>query len=654
MYTSSAEPARLESYGTAMQPIADDIATAATKLDTALEGFRTGAGDFAPSTSTASSWSAPLRTLHDELAYLGAWTTRVGGWFRDAADDPDGDGVYGTDDELALALGSPILAVERRRVAAELASLHERARRGDLDLGPNEVAALVERARTLVDAAADPQAEAQLLTAAMGPGDVVTALTVLESVDLDDPSSLATSIAAMRDLGRVVSLGLEDQPARAERWADEIVTLKLDAGPIWGTGAATESIAVMGSGNAAGTSVLTGALFGQLITRTGRTPRGGIVDRAYGVTDPAAPILATAATVDDGGLHPQARLAHDVVRRSLDAGHDTMADVFDDDDGAQPLDPVAHGEYQTRLGEVLAASVDYTLPAEARRRLADDLATYYVTDQRLLPQDFSAPVTRGFGAATQPLLEAWTGSTAGAITLTEASGPAPDDVLWDAARALAGEPGGSAGLNAAIEGTTTVRLGGLVDPTLARSNGDYGPYHGDDLRELGEVYWRLATEVGNERFNSIVDALETDTRVQDATMAVVTGIAGELPGGSTAAGITEALVTYSTGPPGVTGGGNPIDGLAAHLSRDLVIHNVETVPELQSDTQLRTVIEEVCRTRGQVGLHDLVHGSEHELDDVAGPGLDRLRALIDAQESNVNLPLAEAIGDLTESDQDGG
>ncbi len=653
MDTSSAEPARLESYGTAMQPIADDIATAATKLDTALEGFRTGAGDFAPSTSTASSWSAPLRTLHDELAYLGAWTTRIGGWFRDAADDPDGNGVYGTDDELTFALGSPILAVERRRVAAELASLRERARRGDLDLGPDEVAALVERARTLLDAAADPQAEAQLLTAAMGPGDVVTALTVLESVDLDDLSSLATSIAAMRDLGRVVSLGLEDQPERAERWADEIVTQKLVAGPIWGTGAATESIAVMGSGNAAGTSVLTGAIFGQLITRTGPTPRGGIVDRAYGVTDPAAPILATAAAIDDG-LHPQARLAHDVVRRTLDAGHDTVGDVFDDNDGAQPLDPVVHDEYQTQLGAVLAASVDYTLPPEARRRLAYDLATYYVTDQRLLGGDFSAPVTRGFGAATQPLLETWNGSTAGAITLTEASGPAPDDVLWDAARALAGEPGGSAGLNAAIEGTTTVRLGGLVDPTLAGSNGDYGPYHGDDLRELGEVYWRLAAEVGNERFNSIVDALETDTRVQDATMAVVTGVAGEVPGGSTAAGITEALVTYSTGPPGVTGGGNPIDGLAAHLTRDLVIHNVETVPELQSDTQLRTVIEEVCRTRGQVGLHDLVHGSEHELDDVAGPGLDRLRALIDAQESNVNLPLAEAIGDLTESDQDGG
>lgn len=654
MYTSSAEPFRLSLFGLGVQPVADDVGTGATSVETALSAFISGAGDFAPATS-AIDWAAPLRTLRDEIAHLGSWTARVGSWFREAGADTDGDGVFGTDDEgpSSAVLGSPVLAEERLRLAAALATLHERAHSGEPGLTQTELAMLMGQVRAVVSASGDPRAEAELLTATMGSGDVVAALLLLEPGAHDAPSTVDVSVAALRDLGYLLSLGLEDQPERAERWADEILTEKVASGPAWDIGSSVESVAVMASGNAAGTSMVAGALYSQLISRTGSTPHGGLVHRLYGVTAPGAPILVTAATVDAQGSRHQAPLAHEVVSRTLEAG--AVRQVFDRDAGAGVLEPEAGRRYQAQLGEVLAASVDMSIDRIDRQTLAYELTDAFVSARSLplVGDAFSADVTRGFASATQPLLESWTGAAGGSIEGGWSHGLVPDDLLWEAVARLAEAPGGVAGLQDAVEGMTTVRLGELAAPERAASGGDLGPYDGADLVELGETYRRLVYEVGNERFNSLVAAAEQGVAPQDASLSVLYGVIGEAPGGSTLAGVIEGLRGFAGDGAQVTGGGSPIEGLELRLTRDLILQNLAADPGLGADPDLGAVLEQVSVRQGEAGLHDLVHGSQHELNDEAGPGLTRLRDLVREQEATVNLAVATMGAELTEVDDAG-
>jgi hypothetical protein len=654
MYTSSAEPFRLSLFGLGVQPVADDLGTGATSVETAMSAFTAGAGDFAPVTS-AIDWTAPLRSLRDEVAFLGSWTARVGGWFRDAGADTDGDGVFGTDDEGALSavLGSPVLAEERLRLAAALATLHERTRSGESGMTQAEVALLLGQVRSVISASDDPRAEAELLTATMGAGDVVAALLLLEPGAHDGSSAVDVSVAALRDLGHLLSLGLEDQPERAERWADEILTEKVASGPVWDIGSSVESVAVMGSGNAAGTSMVTGALYSQLINRTGSSPRGGLVDRLYGVTAPGAPILVTAAAVDAQGCRPQASLAHEVVSRTLEAG--AMRQVFDRDAGTGAFESEAGRRYQAQLREVLVASVDMSIDRIDRQTLAYELTDAFVAARSLplVGDAFSADVTRGFAGATQPLLESWTGAAGGSVEGGWSRGLVPDDLLWEAVGHFAEAPGGVAGLQDAVEGMTTVRLGELAIPERAAAGGDLGPYDGTDLVELGETYQRLAYEVGNERFNSLVDAAEQGVEPDDASLSVAYGVIGEAPGGSTLAGVIEGLRGFADEGPEVTGGNSPIEGLELRLTRDLILQNLAADPVLGADPHLGTVLEQVSARQGVAGLHDLVHGSQHALNDEAGPGLTRLRDLVRAQEATVNLAVARMGAELTEVDDAG-
>ena len=65
MPTSSAEPGRLETYGSAVRPVADAITVCAGKLEGALAAFLAGAGSFGPGI-TAAEWVAPVRGLDGE------------------------------------------------------------------------------------------------------------------------------------------------------------------------------------------------------------------------------------------------------------------------------------------------------------------------------------------------------------------------------------------------------------------------------------------------------------------------------------------------------------------------------------------------------------------------------------------------------------
>ena len=180
--TSSAEPDRLAAYETAVAPVDEALALSTLRFATAIGAFFAGAGSFAPPGS-AEEWAAPLLSVRAESSYLASWVTAVGEAFRQAGADPDGDGIYGDvpDDALAPMVGRPVLSEQRAHLAEQLSTLYERAAAGQPDLTSSEMARLLAMARDLVDSSPDPQAEAELLIAAVGPRDLDTAVRLLGS-----------------------------------------------------------------------------------------------------------------------------------------------------------------------------------------------------------------------------------------------------------------------------------------------------------------------------------------------------------------------------------------------------------------------------------------------------------------------------------------
>jgi hypothetical protein len=649
--TSSAEPGRLTAFGTTAGSIDDALGLTAAALAADAATFFTGAGAFAPPGS-ADDWVAPLRSLQAEVAHLGAWVAGVGRAFIDAGTDADGDGIYdAADDVLASRVGRAVLSEHRAYLAEQLSTLCERAASDERDLTPAEVAHVLAMARALVDRSPDPQAEAQMLIAAMGAADLDTAIRLLETGASDAASTDHPAVAGLLDLGHVVSLGLEGQPSRAERWADALVDHRTLFGDI--PGGSAEGLAVMGAGNAPGTSVFGAEVFGGLLAHAGSTPVLGLVHRLYGTTDPLAPIVTTAATRRPDGSFDQAPLAHAIVRHAADEDDGrSLVRLFGGHDA-----PVA---YDTARRDVLMAAVDPSLPADQRVRLSYDLAGHYV-EARESPvatdlgyRFYSPAVTQGFAASTQPLLDHWQGDDPGIIHVETAEGSTLDltgGVLWDAVGHLGEDPGGAEGLSTALGGTTTARLTASYTTAAERARADVPttvhPFGPEGLDQLGDVYRVMSTTVGNARFQSVVDAAESDGGRLDAGItSVAYGLAGELPGGSTAAGVTEALDILTSETPEVTGGGSTTAGLAVRLTRDLVAFNLLAHPDLATPG-LTTALQAAKQEQGDLGVYRLLHDDRAPLNTPDGMALADLQALVDNQEERIGLDLALAADELT-------
>ena len=645
--TSAAEPERLGAYGMTTAGVDEALARALGRLEPDVAAFLAGAGDLAPATTTAE-WTIPLADLRAEVGHLGRWVAAVGAAFLAAGADGDGDGVYRASHELLAPLvGRAVRSEHLDVVATQLATLHERARAGDLDLTAGDLARLVAAARLVVDGAADPGTEAERLVAPMGSGDLVTALMLLSSGAADATGTDHTAVAALLDLGHILSLGLESDSARAERWADEI----LDHA-VFGTLPAplVEGLAVMAGGNAPGTSVLGPEVVGAVVAGGRSAPVGGLVHRLYGTTDPLAPVMTVAAARGPDGSYVQAPLAHAVTRRAVDDPA-TMVRVFGGD---------APDAYDAVRGDVLVAAVDPSLPDDRLVLLADDLAHHYVaaTESTVVTtfglRLYSPTVAEGFGAALQPLLDHWQGSEAGEIVVRRGPGDtmtSSDRHLWDAVAALGQDAGGAAGLSSALAGTTTSRLAAsaATGAERARAGMPTGipPFGADDLDQLGEVYRVVAGRVGNARFNAVVDAVETDgDRLEAALASVSRGIAGEVPGGSTLAGAAEALTILTQDHPDVTGVGPTTEGLAVHLTRDLVAFNLQARPDLATPGVI-AALRQATASDGDLGVHLLIHDDRAPLHTSGGRALADLQRLVDQQEEKIDLGLALALDELT-------
>ncbi|HEX6419898.1 MAG TPA: hypothetical protein VFZ77_15460, partial [Acidimicrobiales bacterium] len=429
---SCAEPSRLAAYGEAAGAVDEALARTVARLESGIAAFVAGAGELAP--AGTDQWITPVAGVRAEVAHLGRWVAGVGACFQAAGGDGDRDGVHvAADSAVAGVVGRAALAEHRALLAAELATLHERARTGDPEAGDAGVARTLALARLLVDDAADPRAEARRLVAAMEAGDLVAALAALAPAAGGAGTADHPAVVGLRDLGYVMSLGLEGDAARAERWARQVRgTAVLDALPP----VLAEGLAVAATGNAPGTATF-GAEMVAVLAEAEPAPALGLTRRLYGTTDLVAPALATAAGLGDGGVPVQAPLAHAIVARAVDDPAAMLRLLG----GADP------DAYDAVRRDVLVAAVDPSLDAGRRIRLANDLAMHYAAAREgvvapfgLRPYD--ALAREGFGAALQPLLEHWQGGVAGRVAVDGGGVVLDDAPLWRAVGHLGQDAGG--------------------------------------------------------------------------------------------------------------------------------------------------------------------------------------------------------------------
>src|SRR5262245_53515767 len=100
MTTSSAEPARLLAYPGFLTDADEELASLATEVDGACDGFVAGAGAHLPGGFDADWAGNWLRGLKNESAHLAGWVRSVGTGFQLAGTDPDGDGIFSAEDQV--------------------------------------------------------------------------------------------------------------------------------------------------------------------------------------------------------------------------------------------------------------------------------------------------------------------------------------------------------------------------------------------------------------------------------------------------------------------------------------------------------------------------------------------------------------------------
>ncbi len=448
--TSSAEPERLAAFAPAEAASADVLATSLGRLSTDLASLDAVVGFYALASFASDECLAAVDDVRAWSSHLASWVTAVGEGFRTAGRDPDGDGIVRVRDRAVGLVGRASLDDQRDWLADQLATIDERVRAGE-SVDPRRLARVVALAHQLVDGAPDPAAEARRLIARMGPADARAAVRIFSRAAAGASRPNDPAVVALADLGRVVSLGLEGDEARAARWVDVLTRPDLAVARL--PRRTTEALALFGAGNAPGTSTFGALLAVGLLAHGSTAPTLGVSWRLYGSEDPLAPIIATATERDASGF-TQARLANRIVDRLVSTG------------SGEPLARALGGDgaVAAERSRLLPAAVDPAAGEHERMTVAVALAAHYhdvhaqvaaiVPGFRIYERD----ATAAFGAATQPLFEHLSvGDENGELTIgTRKFGDGR--VLWHAVADFAADPGGTDGLGAALAGATTARL----------------------------------------------------------------------------------------------------------------------------------------------------------------------------------------------------
>jgi hypothetical protein len=638
----AADPGELRTYAGRVRGRRDDAADAVEPLARALDRFAAVLPGGLPGPVLPDLAGCLVRVggVDDQVAVVADAFERA---------DTPGDGrLHRIDDAHLVALGLSSIYGERRRrelrarAVDELVSLRERIAAGDVDeTTVGELVAVLALLRRLVDTASDGGVEAADLIGPMGPGDLHEALALLEDHARDHRSLAEESgpVRAIADLAHVVSLGLDRQPGRARRWAADLAGRR----DVAYDKQALEGLVLLGAYNAPGTHRFGVALVDQMYGAL-PVPTGGLVDRVHRTTSPLAPVLATAAR--------QPALASGIVNHLLASDPDRDADGrerpmrFDVVFERSPRDFRFTGISDSLLGAVIVAAVDPELPAGQRMRTAHHLAEHYVS---VGDAAYAGEVTQGFAAATQPLLERWlaaSGSEGGA-----GGEPAPDGdpslaLLPEALGRYGATSDGVNGLRAALSEVTTIALDRAEDAAQKNPGSEpaYLPFHRGGLERVGELHGLVVTAVGNERFRSAFE--RAGGGAGRAAEASARGLVEELPGGSSVAGLFEAVAALDGDP---AAGGSPAIGLRPQVTNELVERNLAARPDLATP-EVVAHLEQARRTDEVWGVHDLIHRSDlYDNPTHGGPALERLRMIVSAQRACVDMRTNDAVAELTDA-----
>ncbi len=678
----SLDPTLLRGYTAHAADPRDDVSDRVAELGAALadlEAALPGAvgGLVAPTAPDTDAAVLKATATDDHVAAVAAV-------FEDA-DQHGPDGLPIVDDAtLTAALPVPDLYTEEQREALrlqaeeELASLRERIAAGDVDdTTTDALMGTLGLLNHVVETSADPQAAAAALVETMGPGDMYEALRLLDaeaSTEGDRLGHDSPAVTAIADLASVTSLGLEDDPERAARWADDLATRGITHEETGARGSTVttverphlDALVVLAASVAPGTGTLGTAIFDRLHGPGPYPGEGGVVDRLYGGAGGLTPILERAAGEPELANGIVDSLLDDTPDREGDgsplqrAGIDTVFSPGRDDIHEFP------GLSDETLRDVLVASVDPSLDPVERGTTAYHLAEQHaaVLDSRppvprgpyAGPQEYGDTVVEGFAAATQPLLEGWTSTGEAEVWLLPSDGGAPvalaDDVLWDAVGAYGERGSGVDGLLHAVGGATSMRVLqaydiGLADPESA---GHTAPLDLSRLTALGDLQGWVAANVNSERFTSLVEAAEAPAGPSAVVTSILTGVIGEAPGGSSLGGVINALQALEGR--GVTGGGNALAGAEVRTVVDMALLDLAARPDLATPEVL-TQLEEAAGARGETGIYSLLTNNVHPPPEAISPALRELRNLVLAQSEAVDTAEANALGESTSSPGDG-
>jgi hypothetical protein len=629
--TSSAHPAELRDYVSRTRGALIDVADAAVLVTQAVADLQAALPEGHQLTTIADLTLPAVSRAHAVDAQVSITAA-----IFDAAGR--GDGVV-TVDDTALPAFPPVydqatIDALTARLEDELATLKERLAASSADETTlDELLGLLGMARTLTDRADvkghSTEAAAELIDR-MGAGDVAVMLDMLEGAVLDDDPAAARE--GFEDLGIVLSRGLETQPTRVDRWLDT-----LTAGHSW-IDSTPEALVALAALGAPGARAFGGAVWSRLLAHRDdalpsygngplRGPSGGLLERVFGT--PSAVAVMVDATAERPGL------ANGIVTN-------TNAEVFEDLVGDRLNDTPWPAAVEDRFNDVLAASIDPSLPLN--HRLESSLHVMgIISGADGLNDTYSDATLTTLGTMTHPLL-ANTGPGKETIVFDRPAGTDATESatpLWGAVGNLGNTDAGTVGVRIGLERA-------IADRFAAGLTGDPGePVALTTLRGIAEVRAEVVTEAIRERLEAIERRLERGDPVSAGIETLLLeGASMSAQAQPIAVGLQALQAARDGQGVQVVEGGRILgDNAGEHMVYRLVLADIATSPDIATPQLVEALndaalegLRDDNRRSAALGVYSFVMGDTRS---DAVPGLSRLRELLSEQESALRTDSAE-------------
>ncbi|HEX7135233.1 MAG TPA: hypothetical protein VF228_21850 [Iamia sp.] len=636
MGTVSADPGQLDAFVTESGERCDAVTRASGTLQDALDALNAalpsgyGVGTGVP--------TAPLTRVRT----LDGGPSEIARRFRTA---DSGDGVV-TVDEGALGQPLPIAYTpeQRQRLAEEAADEYANLAEDDGDPTTRaELAGYLDLIRAEIDAAGEGlsgveafearKRRAAALLAAAGPRDLRTALELIGDDVRDGGTNQERGEGSLEDLGIFTSLGLEDDPIRAQEW---IATLEEEWDWDGYHGEDTERgelLALLATQVDTDSRVLGEEIFWRIFDDPWHPDHPNELLEAVG-GDPSV------FTVLFSGIADSARLSNAIVDRGIGldaAGDDQRAAQWDalldarydgfENRGDGRGDDSADARYQDALGDLLTAATSERLLPEERVATALGLLQYLEdhagNDDHYVR--FSGPVREALGRTIDPLLDAW---IAGDRTTLAVPGEPPIDLPPESMELLqrtldriAQDPDAARGLTWALTDFVEAQVHAAV-----RDGGD------GDLSQLGIVLQELIGETSGSRYDALREVVEGGG-AQSAIESLFTSALGEAPiVGSAASAVYGALKAYYGNP---TGGGDEIlpVNFTSFVRTELLLAHIEAGDAGLGPAAQRR-LEQAAAEGGPTAVEDLL---------LSDPDFAAIERVIEEEKQRIDPELVEAL-----------